>query len=100
MNARQLFHDHLLLGKTVTISFPNRKALLTFRSELQTAKRRLEESSAKFGFETGTETQSICTQQVADTAPSDLTYKVWLGTKPTKPNLYTILNITDGTEPE
>lgn len=92
MSGKDILHEHLLLGKIVTVCLPSPKDIASLRSTLTTAKRRLEESSARFGFPSGTEGQSICTELVGSTE-NEYTYKIWLGIKKKKTN-YTIVDIS------
>lgn len=61
------------------------------RSSLSTAKRRLEESAAKFGFPSGTEDQSIYIDTISDDGAT-LVCKIWLGKKQ-KPTPYKIISV-------
>ena len=98
MSARDIFHEYLLLSKTITLAFPSYAEMKVFRSGLHTAKRRLEEQAAKFGFEAGTEEQSICMELLLCQVDGTVTYKIWLGNKPKKPVTYSIMQVAEGPE--
>lgn len=94
MKLSDIYNEHLLLGKVITLSFPDARTLTNFRSNLGTVKKRAEATSGKFGFTTGTEDLSICTECQGDPGNFPATYKVWLGKKKPKPPAFTILEIS------
>ena len=99
MNAREIFQDILLCDKKITLQFPDQKSLLSFKSQLQTAKTRTIEQYRKSGFDDMDLMEGRAIICEARKLAAGINARFYLGVPEPKPTPFKILSIEEGDTP-